>query len=107
MFVSHLVFQDQEKLEFNPERDGLLCRFYENEYPAIDEVIMVMVTEVNDACAYVTLLEYKRKFWTNKATRDKIWDDPADSGEGDVSALYEEGREPMQVDIEGIKHHAM
>lgn len=34
------------------------CRFYENQYPEPEEVVMVNVTEIGDMGAYVTLLEY-------------------------------------------------
>ena len=34
------------------------CRFYENEFPDADEVVMVLVTEVGDMGAYVKLQEY-------------------------------------------------
>lgn len=34
------------------------CRFYENQYPEPEEVIMVNVTEIGEMGAYVTLLEY-------------------------------------------------
>ena len=38
--------------------DNLNCRFYENQYPALEEIVMVNVTEIGDMGAYVTLLEY-------------------------------------------------
>lgn len=34
------------------------CRFYENQYPEINEVVMVNVTQVGEHGAYVTLTEY-------------------------------------------------
>lgn len=34
------------------------CRFYENQYPAVEEIVMVNVTEIGEMGAYVTLLEY-------------------------------------------------
>lgn len=34
------------------------CRFYENKYPEIDEVVMVNVREIAEMGAYVKLLEY-------------------------------------------------
>ena len=34
------------------------CRFYEREYPAIDDAVMVQVTRVTETAAYVKLLEY-------------------------------------------------
>lgn len=36
----------------------LQCRFYENQYPETDEVVMVNVSEIGEMGAYVTLLEY-------------------------------------------------
>ena len=38
--------------------DALRCRFYENQYPEPEEVVMVNVTEIGEMGAYVTLLEY-------------------------------------------------
>lgn len=40
------------------DSDGLRCRFYEQQYPEIDEVVMVNVTDIGEMGAYVTLLEY-------------------------------------------------
>ena len=37
---------------------SLDCRFYENKYPEVDEVIMVNVADIGEMGAYVTLLEY-------------------------------------------------
>ena len=34
------------------------CRFYENQFPEQDEVVVVNVTEIGEMGAYVTLLEY-------------------------------------------------
>uniref|UniRef100_A0A7S4JVI4 S1 motif domain-containing protein n=1 Tax=Paramoeba aestuarina TaxID=180227 RepID=A0A7S4JVI4_9EUKA len=44
--------------ESNPFTD---CRMYENEFPEIDELVMVRVTRVTDVGAYVMLLEYNNK----------------------------------------------
>jgi len=35
-----------------------VCRFYENQYPELEEVVMVNVRNIADMGAYVTLLEY-------------------------------------------------
>lgn len=40
------------------ESDALRCRFYENQFPEPEEVVMVNVTEIGEMGAYVTLLEY-------------------------------------------------
>jgi len=37
---------------------ALRCRFYENQFPEPEEVVMVNVTEIGEMGAYVTLLEY-------------------------------------------------
>jgi len=42
----------------NSDGDSLRCRFYENQYPEPEEVVMVNVTEIGEMGAYVTLLEY-------------------------------------------------
>lgn len=39
--------------------DGPLdCRYYENQFPAVEEVVMVKVKAIQDMGAYVSLLEY-------------------------------------------------
>ena len=43
---------------FVEEKDNLRCRFYENQYPEPEEVVMANVTEIGEMGAYVTLLEY-------------------------------------------------
>ena len=37
---------------------ALTCRYYENKYPEIDDVVMVNVRSIADMGAYVHLLEY-------------------------------------------------
>ena len=37
---------------------ALTCRFYEQKYPEIDDVVMVNVRSIADMGAYVHLLEY-------------------------------------------------
>ena len=34
------------------------CRFYKNQFPEPEEVVMVNVTQIGEMGAYVTLLEY-------------------------------------------------
>ncbi len=34
------------------------CRFYENQFPEPEEVVIVNVTQIGEMGAYVTLLEY-------------------------------------------------
>lgn len=48
----------QEQIGFKEEHHHLRCRFYENQYPEPEEVVMVNVTEIGEMGAYVTLLEY-------------------------------------------------
>lgn len=38
--------------------EGLHCRFYEKQYPDIDEAVLVKVRSVAEMGAYVSLLEY-------------------------------------------------
>lgn len=40
------------------DTEHLRCRFYEQQYPETDEVVVVNVTEIGEMGAYVTLLEY-------------------------------------------------
>jgi translation initiation factor 2 subunit 1 len=52
--------EDEEedlKYQLDPSQ-RLVCRFYENQYPEIEEVVMVNVRNIAEMGAYVTLLEY-------------------------------------------------
>ncbi len=40
------------------EKNQLRCRYYENQFPEPEEVVMVNVEEIGEMGAYVTLLEY-------------------------------------------------
>jgi hypothetical protein len=44
--------------DFFPETDSLRCRYYENQFPEPEEVVMANVTSIGEMGAYVTLLEY-------------------------------------------------
>lgn len=47
------------KKKSNPgDIEALRCRFYEQQYPETDEVVVVNVTDIGEMGAYVTLLEY-------------------------------------------------
>jgi translation initiation factor 2 subunit 1 len=39
-------------------QDLLTCRFYENKYPKVDELVVVKVEQIVENGAYVSLLEY-------------------------------------------------
>ena len=43
---------------FTEEGNSLECRFYENKFPEVEEVVIVNVTDIGEMGAYVTLLEY-------------------------------------------------
>ena len=49
---------ESESHEDNPYTD---CRMYENEFPEVDDLVMVRVTRVTEIGAYVNLLEYNNK----------------------------------------------
>jgi translation initiation factor 2 subunit 1 len=49
--------EDELKYQLDPSQ-RLVCRFYENQYPEIEEVVMVNVRNIAEMGAYVTLLEY-------------------------------------------------
>ena len=54
--------QMYDNLEVQRESNPFIdCRMYENEFPEIDELVMVRVTRVTDVGAYVMLLEYNNK----------------------------------------------
>lgn len=40
------------------EMSGLKCRFYENQFPDVDETVVVNVRQIADMGAYVVLSEY-------------------------------------------------
>ena len=46
------------RLYLSDDRNNLDCRFYENKYPEIEEIVMVNVRNIADMGAYVSLLEY-------------------------------------------------
>lgn len=49
---------EEERLyELDPAQK-LVCRYYENQYPNLEEVVMVNVRSIADLGAYVTLMEY-------------------------------------------------
>ena len=52
--------ENKEDLQIDRGEEGnnFRCRFYENQYPEPEEVVMVNVTEIGEMGAYVTLLEY-------------------------------------------------
>merc|ERR1712216_723534 len=44
-----------------PARFDLNCRYYENEFPEVEDVVIVAVRQIADMGAYVQLLEYNNK----------------------------------------------
>mmetsp|Transcript_15257 Transcript_15257/g.22351 ORF Transcript_15257/g.22351 Transcript_15257/m.22351 type:complete len:344 (-) Transcript_15257:50-1081(-) len=46
------------RLYLQKDKKNLECRFYENEYPEIESLVMVNVRNIADMGAYVSLLEY-------------------------------------------------
>jgi hypothetical protein len=65
---------DANEPVFEDDKDTLRCRFYENQYPEPEEVVMCNVTEIGEMGAYVTLLEYDNVeviSWMNGCKRDK------------------------------------
>jgi exosome complex RNA-binding protein Csl4 len=62
--------------EHNPYTD---CRMYENEFPEVDDLVMVRVTRVTEIGAYVNMLEYN-----NKVSRERRGDDEGIGSRMDV-----------------------
>jgi translation initiation factor 2 subunit 1 len=50
--------EELDNARFVDDDTNLECRFYENQYPDLEEVVMVNVMEIGEMGAYVTLLEY-------------------------------------------------
>jgi translation initiation factor 2 subunit 1 len=50
--------EEEERRYLLDPAQKLVCRFYENQYPDLEEVVMVNVRNIADMGAYVTLLEY-------------------------------------------------
>ncbi|EQC30614.1 translation initiation factor 2 subunit 1 [Saprolegnia diclina VS20] len=48
----------KDEVELGNELIQLQCRFYENKYPEIDELVVVNVRSIAEMGAYVSLLEY-------------------------------------------------
>ena len=49
--------EEEERRYLLDPAQKLVCRFYENQYPELEEVVMVNVRNIADMGAYVTLLE--------------------------------------------------
>mmetsp|Transcript_47508 Transcript_47508/g.64678 ORF Transcript_47508/g.64678 Transcript_47508/m.64678 type:complete len:339 (-) Transcript_47508:185-1201(-) len=49
--------EEERRFALDPSK-RLICRYYENQYPGIEEVVMVNVQTIAEMGAYVTLLEY-------------------------------------------------
>lgn len=50
--------EEERRYQLDPAQK-LVCRFYENQYPDLEEVVMVNVRNIADMGAYVTLLEVR------------------------------------------------
>merc|ERR1711939_126581 len=62
--ATHLEMEDDEPVDVETVQVGranLNCRFYENEYPEVEDVVIVAVRQIADMGAYVQLLEYNNK----------------------------------------------
>jgi len=46
------------RVYFGDDKKNLECRFYENQYPEVESLVMVNVRHIADMGAYVSLLEY-------------------------------------------------
>ena len=42
------------------EKDFFNCRFYEKEFPEVNELVIVKIDKIDESCAYVNLLEYNQ-----------------------------------------------
>eukprot|EP00598_Pedospumella_elongata_P007459 CAMPEP_0184967828 /NCGR_PEP_ID=MMETSP1098-20130426/1063_1 /TAXON_ID=89044 /ORGANISM="Spumella elongata, Strain CCAP 955/1" /LENGTH=320 /DNA_ID=CAMNT_0027489337 /DNA_START=97 /DNA_END=1059 /DNA_ORIENTATION=- len=49
---------DTNEPQFKDESNTMRCRYYENQFPEPEEVVIVNVTQIGEMGAYVTLLEY-------------------------------------------------
>ena len=58
LLVNIMAEKKEKKIVNDVSSESLRCRFYENAYPELEEVVMVNVTEIGEMGAYVTLMEY-------------------------------------------------
>ncbi len=56
--TSLLYGQSLSQPQFKDESNTMRCRYYENQFPEPEEVVIVNVTQIGEMGAYVTLLEY-------------------------------------------------
>lgn len=54
----YILISSSFSLRFYPIMSTTHCRFYENKYPEVDDVVMVNVQQIAEMGAYVKLLEY-------------------------------------------------
>ena len=57
--------EEERRYQLDPAQK-LVCRYYENQYPDLEEVVMVNVRNIADMGAYVTLLEVGGEDWREK-----------------------------------------
>ena len=55
--------------EINPAMIGVSCRFYEREYPEVEECVMVNVKRIAEMGAYVQVRRAGGRAWGAKRAR--------------------------------------
>jgi hypothetical protein len=58
LIILFQYIKGEDTIRIKLDRDPIHCRFYENKFPELEEVVMVNVKEIGEMGAYVTLLEY-------------------------------------------------
>ncbi|KAJ3183290.1 hypothetical protein HDU85_002316 [Gaertneriomyces sp. JEL0708] len=56
--VVRATFTPTAAAELDEQQSRLLCRFYENKFPAVDDLVVANVRQIAEMGAYVQLLEY-------------------------------------------------
>ena len=72
-----MKFENNENLVFSGQTATMVltCRFYANEFPEVEETVMVNVKQVEGMGAYVLLSEYNNKggFWDFGVFWSMVW----------------------------------
>ena len=61
LIITYQEFYLQKERRQKTEIMQLTCRFYKNQFPETEDLVMVNVTEIEEMGVYVNLLEYNNR----------------------------------------------